>query len=127
MLSGISKAARNWVAMSFIALYALCIVAPTAALALSAVSCLTEHSQPQAHSHTGDASDEHSHSGSSDHHDDGSNSSKCCGMIFCSALVPDTAVSLAPAALSDRTSPASMRDFTGLPPHKLIRPPRSHS
>ena len=63
-----------------------------------------------------------------DNPDDGNSAnSKCCGMIFCSALAPELASSLAPAVLSGRTALAAMQDFSGLPPDKLIRPPKSQS
>ena len=132
MLTGLSKTVRFWIAMSFIALYAVCILAPTAALAFNGASCLTEHELVQAHSHADDGAhqhgDDHNHAGATDTPaDDDSASSKCCGMVFCSALAPELASSLAPAVLSGRTASAVMQDFTGLPPHKLIRPPRSQS
>jgi hypothetical protein len=129
MLTGLTKAVRKWVAMGFIAIYAVCILAPTAALAFTAVSCLTEHSRSQPHSQAGDAAHQHddqqNHPGPVDSHDEGS--SKCCGMVFCSAVVPDLNLALAPDVPSGRTAFAAMQDFTGLPPYKLIRPPRSES
>jgi hypothetical protein len=132
MLTGLTRAVRNWVAIGFIALYALCILAPTAALALTGASCLTEHDLAQVHSHASDGAhehgDDHNHAGAADTPaDDDSASSKCCGMVFCSALAPEPAFSLAPAVLSGRTAFAAMQDFTGLPPDKLIRPPKSQS
>ena len=131
MLTGISKAVRSRVAMAFIAMYAVCILAPGAALAFNEVSCLTEQSVSQVHSHASDAGqehgDQHNHTGPADSHDDGSATSKCCGMIFCSALAPNLAVALAPVVVSARTSIAAWQDFTGLPPYKLIRPPRLQS
>ena len=132
MLTGLTRALRIRMAMGFIALYAVCILAPTAALAFSGSSCLPEHDLAQAHSHAGDGAhehgDEHNHAGTVDTPaDDGSASSKCCGMIFCSALAPELASSLAPAVLSGRTALATMQDFTGLTPDKLIRPPKSQS
>lgn len=132
MLVGLTRIMRSWVAMGFIAAYAVCILAPTAALALSGASCLAEHGPAQAHSHAGDAvhehGDEHNHAGAADSPDDGdSASSTCCGMVFCSALAPELTSSLAPAVMSGRASFAAWQDFTGLPPDKLIRPPKSQS
>jgi hypothetical protein len=132
MLMSLTKSVRYWAAMGVIALYAVCILTPTAALAFNGASCLTEHELAQAHSHAGDAvhehGDEHNHAGPADNPDDGNSaSSKCCGMIFCSALAPELASSLAPAVQSGRAVLAAMQDFTGLPPHKLIRPPKSQS
>ena len=132
MQMSLTKSVRNWAAMGVIALYAVCILAPTAALAFNGASCLTEHELAQAHSHAGDGAhqhgDEHNHAGAADTPtDDQAAGSKCCGMVFCSALAPELASSLAPAVLSGRTASAVMQDFTGLPPHKLIRPPRSQS
>ena len=132
MLMSLTKSVRSWVAMGFVALYALCIIAPTAALAFGGASCLTEHELAQVHSYAGDAphdhGDGHNHGGATDTPaDDDSASSNCCGMNFCSGLAPELASSLAPAVLSGRTALAAMQDFTGLPPHKLIRPPKSQS
>lgn len=131
MVTGLTKAARNCVAMGFIAFYALCILAPAAALAFSGVSCLTKQGVSQVHSHAGDMAhdhgDEHSHTGPADGHDEGSATSTCCGMVFCSAIAPELTFAIAPSVLSGRTSFAAKQDFTGLPPHKLIRPPRSQS
>lgn len=119
-------------AMGFIAFYALCLFAPTAALAFNGTSCLTEHTSQQVHSHAADAAHEHgdedNHAGPVDDHDgDGSTSSKCCGMVFCSALIPDLVLVQAPTVISGRTSLVAWQDFSGLPPGKLIRPPRSQS
>jgi len=132
MLMSLTKSVRYWAAMGVITLYAVCILTPTAALAFNGASCLTEHEVVQAHSHASNAihdhGDGHDHAGANDTPaDDDSASSKCCGMIFCSALAPDLASSLAPAGQSGRTALAAMQDFTGLPPHKLIRPPKSQS
>ena len=135
MLTGLTKAVRDWVAMGFIALYALCILAPTAALAFTGSSCL-EHDLAAAHSHAGEAAhadahhhgDEHDHTGAADTpSDDHAAGSKCCGMVFCSALTPELATALAPAVLSGRTAFAAMQDFSGVPPDKLIRPPKLQS
>ena len=133
MLTGLTRAVRSWVAIGFIALYAVCILAPTAALAFTGASCLAEHDLAQAHIHAaGDGAHEHgdepNHAGAADNpDDDDSSSNKCCGMLFCSALAPEFAASLAPAVLSGRTAFAAMQDFSGLPPYKLIRPPKSQS
>ena len=132
MLMSLTKSVRSWVAMAFIALYAVCILAPTAALAFNGTSCLTQHGPSQPHSHAGDAvhehGDEHSHAVPADNPDDGASAgNKCCGMVFCSALAPNLASSLASATMSRLTRFAAWQDFTGLPPEKLIRPPRSQS
>lgn len=131
MLTGLTKAMRNWMAMGFIAFYALCVLAPTAALAFNEVSCLTETGKPQSNSHAGDAAHDHgaphSHSGPTDTHDEGSASSQCCGMIFCSALVPESEMTLAPAALSHPAFAGINQAFAGLSPDKLIRPPKFQS
>lgn len=131
MLTGLTRAVRNGMAMGFIALYALCILAPTAALAFSEVSCLKKQGVSQVHSHAGDLAhdhgNEHNHTGPADGHDEGSATSPCCGMVFCSAIAPELTLALAPSVVSGRTSFAAKQDFTGLPPDKLIRPPRSQS
>lgn len=132
MLNGLAKKVRIWMAMGFIALYGACIVAPAAALAFNGLSCLTEHTRSKAPSHVGEVAHDHGemhhHPGDTDSpDDDGSASSKCCGMISCSGLTPEWALSMVPAVLAGRTSFAAMRNVTGLPPDKLIRPPKSLS
>lgn len=132
MLTGLPRAVRYWVAMGFIAIYAVCILAPTAAVAFNGASCLAEHASGQTHSHAGDAThepgDDHDHAGATDNPDhDGSANSQCCGMVFCSALAPELASSLAPVVMAGRTSFAAWQDFDGLPPDKLVRPPKSQA
>jgi hypothetical protein len=135
MLTSLAKSVRYWVAVGFIALYAVCILAPPAALAFNGASCL-EHELAPAHSHAIDAAHDgahhhgeaHDHAGAADTPtDDDAAGSKCCGMVFCSALAPELASALAPALLSGRTSFAVWQDFSGLPPDKLIRPPKTQS
>src|SRR5687767_12460017 len=100
MLMSLTKSVRYWAAMGVIALYAVCILAPTAALALNGASCLTEHELAQAHSHAGDAADHHGDGNAHDHAvatdtpaDDDAANANCCGMVFCSALAPELASS----------------------------------
>lgn len=135
MLSGISKAARNWMAMSFIALYALCIAAPTAAVAFNAAPCLPEQSaMTQIHVHASDSghkhatADQHEHSNAG-HHEGGDDhgTTKCCGAAFFSAIAPNFELSLAPTILRAASLEGRSQAFTGLTPDKLIRPPKSLS
>ena len=129
MLSGISKVARIRFALVLIALYALGIIAPTAVLAFSA------HCQPESavsghsHDHGGGPAEGHhgddQKEGAPVHsHDDGS---KCCETGVFSALAPDLQLFSAPAVFSSGTGVTAMRDFAGLPPDQLIRPPKSLS
>jgi hypothetical protein len=135
MLVSLTKVLRTRMAIAFIALYAACIIAPTMALAANGAPCLMEqehgllgahvHPAGPAHEHDGH---QHHHSGLPDSQDEQHGSAPtCCGVAFFSAVAPDVELALAAPLQTGRASLAITQDFSGLPPPKLIRPPKSHS
>ena len=135
MLSGISKAARIRSALVLVALYALCILAPTAAVAFNAAPCLPKQSaMTQIHVHASDSghthatADQHEHSNAG-HHEGGDDhgTTKCCGAAFFSAIAPNFELSLAPTILRAASFHGRSQAFTGVAPDTLIRPPKSLS
>lgn len=135
MLSGLSKAARIRSALVLVAMYALCNLAPNAAIALNSAPCLPEqpataqihvHESYSGHDHNG-TGDGHHHDVPGHHDDDGDGShtgTKCCGTTFFSAIAPALEASLAPNALRATSFEGRIQAFTGLAPGKLIRPPK---
>jgi hypothetical protein len=139
MLSAVPKATRNWVAGAFIALYALCVLAPVAALAFNA-HCFIEdhgmgavhiHSAKAVHEHHGDAADDRHHTADAKQgspSDTGTANQdaadKCCAVTVFSAIAPDFGVTSAPANLSGAAIVVIHQAFSGIPPSKLIRPPK---
>jgi hypothetical protein len=145
MLYGLTKRFRFKAALALIALYALCILAPHAALALGssvAAHCLTE-GPVAAHVHAAEATS-HTHAAGSDdhHHDDAAalgdddrgapqkhsgqdkgHAGNCCGLFCVSALAlePDTAIHAPPAASSVLSG--LYDSLAGRGPDRLIRPP----
>ncbi len=132
MLTGISKAVRTWMAIGSIALYAVFVFGPTAALAFKSACCPNDlQAQSQPHNHAGEATHEngsgHDQTGSTDTHQENGSGTECCGAMCLSSLAPDFSLVLNLAALSGPASFAVMQDFTGLSPDELIRPPKSQS
>lgn len=118
----------RWRAVSLlVVLYALCVVAPTATLALSDESapahCLTDDS------HMTDTI--HVHPDGSSHHPSGTGGDergqpgKCCGLFFLSAIAP------AIDFFTDRQPPVSQlaphfaKSLSGRGSDRIDRPPRS--
>lgn len=145
MLSGLPKAMRARTATIFVALYALCILLPTAALASNGAPCLTDNhglAAVHAQSDTGHKHADHfqhahhQQMGDADHGSVAANDAgdetqpaapKCCGIAFFAAVTPElgfTPVSLVPAG---RTALAANQALASLPPDQLIRPPKSLS
>jgi hypothetical protein len=134
MLTCFTKALRTRMAIAFIALYAACIIAPALALAANEAPCLMEqeHGLLRAHVHSADAGHEHDaqhhHSGAQDTGGDQHGSAPtCCGLAFFAAIAPDVELALATPVQTGRANFAITQDFSGLPPDKLIRPPKSQS
>lgn len=134
MLTGLTKAARTWLATGFVALYATCIITPTVALAFNEAPCLVENDRglSRAHVHDSDVAHDHdaqhNHMGAPESQDEPQSSApKCCGLVFFSAIAPALDLAWAAPGQASRASSAIKEDLTGLPPDKLIRPPRSQS
>jgi hypothetical protein len=126
MLTGITKAVRFWAAITLVAGYVICVVAPTAALAFGEDPCALEnaHSAVTTHvHHDGSAHDHGGHDGAPA--DDKAAAAKCCGLVVVCAIAPHTDVLLASPVEFSRTSFAITPVFTGLPPDRLKRPPKA--
>lgn len=128
---------RKWrwrAASLLVAAYALCVVAPAAAMVISssniAAHCLTDehHGVAAVHSHVHADGMAHSHPGN-DHPankaDDNGQPGQCCGLFCLSAIAPDLQkVTATPPA----TSPvaATIADcLSGRGSDRIDRPPRS--
>lgn len=138
MLSALKKKFRLKAALALAALYAVCVVAPHAALALTgdAVHCLTE-AHGSAHMHkdpTATKNHVHSDGVTHSHHDTGlpevpsdtgdkSHSGNCCGLFCVTALVhePPLVISTPPAALL--VGPGEFYRLAGRGPDRINRPP----
>jgi hypothetical protein len=138
MLSGLTKRFRLRAAITVAVLYAVCVLAPHAALAFvhgpSALHCLNDqHGMAAHHDHGGTA---HRHADGSVHHhgDHGSNQNhsdsdgkdhpaNCCGLFCMSALAADDGFSIAaplPVSSGFATPPVYA---AGRAPDGLYRPP----
>jgi len=145
MLSRLTRTFRFRAALALAALYALCILAPHAALALGngAGHCLTEiplaahvHAAAAApHTHAGGAHHHHHHHDVGAAHDhaggvpqdhsgqDRKSSENCCGLFCASAIVLETDIVLtAPPAVSPVLA-SRQEARAGRGPDRLIRPP----
>ena len=137
MLSGLNKRLRLKAAVTLAALYAFCIVAPHAALALThnAAHCVTEtqgaahmHHEAKAaqHVHADDVAHSHPNSGAPQEHSDADGKSyggNCCGLFCLTALAhePASALSAPPAALL--AGPGEFYRLAGRGPDRINRPP----
>lgn len=120
------RAARTWIATGLVAIYALCILAPSAALAFSQAPCFMEQGHRLTNAHPDGGGEPHKHVDTQDSDDHGS-APTCCGFAFASAITPGVDVALAVPAQAAPIVFAITQDFSGLPPDKLIRPPKSLS
>jgi len=141
MLKGLTKRVRSRMATIFVALYALCLLLPAAALAFSEAPCLLEsHGFVQTHvraSHATHAHAGHEHHAHHQHMHDADHDSlaantgddipapaKCCGLAFFAAVAPELGFTPASLVLAGRTTFALNRALASLPPDQLIRPPK---
>ena len=131
MLIGISKAVRLRLASLLMAMYALCVLVPSVAVAFNGAPCVNETAgMMQAHQHIASSAHEHAalHEDGSDHHKGNStDQGKCCGAMFFSAIAPSFELTLTPTVLKISTFVGVNASFDGLVPDKLIRPPKSLS
>ena len=130
----LSSNPRKKLATLLVALYALCVLAPHAALALShgnmAAHCLTEtaaaphdHKVAKAQTHIHDDGASHEHNTAQTKDSDDNTQAACCGLFFMTALAADThPVSLyeIPAGQIAAVAQDSRADH---PPGRLHRPP----
>jgi hypothetical protein len=155
MLSKLTKRLRIKTALALIALYAVCILAPHAAMAFSALPahCLADASLT-AHVHTA-ATPAHSHAGNAGHHHDGHHhaaaaqdaqaphdhadggtphkhdggkghpSTNCCGVFCISAIGCEPQAISAPLPVVSVSSPVLDEALVGRGPSRINRPPIS--
>jgi len=146
MLSGLTKRLRLRAALVLVALYALCILAPHAAMAFGngAAHCLTEDmsaahvhrakAEPVSHTHAdgvvhthGDQAPHKHADGSAPHKNsdaDGKNhGGTCCGLFCVSAIALDADMALAAPLAHSLNLPGLHESLAGRGPDRLIRPP----
>jgi hypothetical protein len=148
MLSALTRDFRVKAAITLAALYALCILGPSAAFAFShnpsAAHCLTEDGLTSAahdhggtvHVHTDGTTHRHHGDGSTrQHHDDGSSTHKHSsggakdGVATCCSLFSVVAVAFEPALILGLSGPASLlvptlrEALSGRGPERINRPP----
>ena len=138
MFRTLTKGLRTRAAMTLIATYVLCLMAPHAALALSngamAIHCLDVLDEmPAGHDH---AAMNHSHADGMihAHHDDGSDSqhksgsgkahsSNCCGVFCMSAVANDSAINFGSHVVHSTEFAAPVANLIGDDPDLPYRPP----
>ena len=144
MMTALSKRLRWRAALTLAAIYAFCILAPSAALAYSQVAahCLTEapgaahvhgasttthtHADGTAHEHGAKAGHQHSESGASHEHGksgDKSHSKNCCGLFCISAIAHEPPSTLAIGYTPVQSFPALSDALVGRGPERITRPP----
>jgi hypothetical protein len=118
----------RWRAASIlVVLYALCVAAPTAALALSdksvPVHCLTDdhHMIGTDNVHNDGSSHQHSSTGDDDHGQPG----KCCGLYGLSAIVPDIDFIVGQRPPVSHLASLIANNLSGRGSDRIDRPPRS--
>jgi hypothetical protein len=147
MLSVPTRKFRVKAAIALVALYALCILAPTAAFALSSnpamAHCLIEdHVAPVVHDHGGTAhmhehggtthvhadgvAHQHHHDGAPQKHSGGDGKTpvpSCCGLFSVVAIADEPGVVLGSAGHASRLTPALRDALSGRGPDRINRPP----
>jgi hypothetical protein len=127
MFVRLSSKRRLRLASLLVALYALCLVTPTAVMALSPAAipahCLTDDHQDAVTMHVHHDGSAHHHSDGKD--DDGDHANKCCGLFSVSAIAPDHAILPAPNRPASRQPVLAADSRTGRGSDRIDRPPRS--
>jgi hypothetical protein len=147
MLSVLTKDFRLKAAIALAALYALCILAPSAAFALShnpaVARCLTEDAVPAAvhdhggkvHVHADGTTHQHRDGGSVQHrHDDGSTqkhpgdgakggAASCCSLFSVVAVASEPSFILGLSGAASVLFPALREALSGRGPERINRPP----
>jgi hypothetical protein len=126
---------RRRLAIFFVTLYALCVVAPHAAIALTHASniahCLTEsagsphdHDASKAHAHGDSAAHEHGTAAAADENSSADKAAiSCCGLFFMNGLAAESGLMAfhdLPAGSLMSRAPKSLADH---PPGSIHRPP----
>jgi hypothetical protein len=144
MLVRLTRAARRCAAIVIGALYALCVIAPAAAVAFGAgghvAHCLTEEQLGLAHVHQADVGGTHEahakphvHADGSTHHHDGTHhpgapdnhndQAACCGLFGLTAMAVNPQLDLAAPLRKSSLLPVSLARLTGREPDRINRPP----
>lgn len=134
MLSVLTRKMRLKAAVFLAALYALTVMAPHMAVAVTGpggyVHCLTQessghdHSAPSSHKHA-DGS-EHSHAGDAslpDSKESQGPAAACCGLFSVTALTSEPRVVLPALQVASRIFPFPSNGVDGQGPGRIIRPP----
>jgi hypothetical protein len=136
MLSGWSKRFRLKAAAVLAALYAVCVLAPHAALAVTQVAahCLTDASDA-AHMHAPSTVAKHVHADGSEHdhggaaperHSDADGKTPveaCCGVFCVTALPHEPDLALATPLAARQIEPGAFYQLAGRGPDRINRPP----
>jgi hypothetical protein len=146
MLSVPTRRFRVKAAIALVALYAVCILAPSAAFALSSnpslAHCLTEdhvapvvhdHGTAHAHEHAGmthqhadGSTHQHHHHGAPQKHSGGDGKTpvpSCCGLFSVVAIADEPGVVLGSSGHASRLVPALRDTLNGRGPDRINRPP----
>ena len=122
---------RKWrwrAAVAFVALYALCLAAPTAVLAFSTQTlpahCLNddEYGIGAIHVHEDGSSHHHSNTGGVDHDQSG----KCCGLFGSIAITPVVDFIVEQHAPVSQFAASNAKSLSGRGSDRIDRPPRSN-
>jgi hypothetical protein len=136
---------RRWrAAIALAALYAFCVLLPSAALAVThiAAHCLTgsqgashvhrgaektpDRHAGAGHSHAGKAQHEHGNDGAPHRHDETGDEAlggNCCGLFCVSAITQNIGAGPIAVFAASTKSPALADALVGCGPDRLIRPP----
>jgi hypothetical protein len=119
-----------------VVLYALCVLAPHAAMAFAhgpdAAHCLTEsanaphqHMAPSAHMHEDGMMHEHQSAKVQEpaKTDDSGTQPTCCGLFFMSALAADSVPVLSARDAGKAVFSFALKGLTGHPPGRINEPP----
>lgn|SRR5262249_30913443 len=143
MLFQPGKAFRSKAAIVLAALYALCILGPSIALALSnnptIAHCLTEdhvgihdhggkihaHADATAHRHHDDgAAHQHHDKGAVQKHGgDEGKAANCCGLFSLVAMAGESSLMLGPSSSASKLLPVPPEALSGRGPERINRPP----
>jgi len=133
-----TKIFRTRAAILIALTYAVCVLAPSAALAVAAspasLHCLDELNEMSApsqheglsHAHADGTVHHHDQSGVPDHHsntDGKANDGSCCGLFGVAALAHDAGLTFGVSALASQTVSAAADGLDGRAPAPLHRPP----
>ncbi len=123
--------------MVIAALYALCVIAPSSAVAFGAgghaAHCFTEEQLGLAHVHQADVGHVHVHADGTMHRhdgprhhgtpDDSNNPAACCGVFGLTAMAVDPELDLAAPSRESSIVPVSFEPLAGRDPDRINRPP----